>query len=224
MAEINNFSTPTRGHGGPGRHHNHPHSGTGTGQGHKRWGKWGYKQQFARNTKDMNAHVFQLNTKQRKKWQFQDTLDQMFVYAGATNYTQEIKHLKIIFTNLEEPKIDVPQLPSVQRLLTALEETVLAEETKQYIKDKQNVGTDIASLYAVTWGQCSRLMQHKLNSLKKYEDMDKPNDLVELWKQIKILGNKVEENTSVYKALNDKSPRLFTYKQKKRQNIGQSCT
>ena len=106
---------------------------------------------------------------QRRKGQFQDTVDQLFIYA-ATNYTKEIKHLKPMFTNLEKPNIGAPQpLGRRRATMTALEETVLTEEMKQYIKDKRNVNIALASLYAVTWGQCSRLLQHKLKALQCYE-------------------------------------------------------
>ena len=65
------------------------------------------------------------------------------------NYAKEIKHLKIIFMDLEEPTIDAPQPPSTRQTLSTLEETILAEETKQYIKDKRNINTAMASLYSV---------------------------------------------------------------------------
>ena len=99
----------------------------------------------------MNSQVFQLHTEQRRKGQFQDTIDQLLTYA-ATNYPKEIKHLKIIFTDLEEPTIEAPQPTSTRRALSSLEETILAEETKQYIKDKQNIDNTMASLYSVVWG------------------------------------------------------------------------
>ena len=166
----------------------------------------------------MNSQVFQLHTEQRKKGQFQDTINQLLTYA-ATNYAKEIKHLKIIFTDLEEPTIEAPQPPSTRRALSSLEETILAEETKQYIKDKRNLNTAMASLYSVVWGQCSRLMQHKLKALKNYQKMNTSNDLVQLLKEIKILGNKIEENTSIYEALHDAKTRLFLYKQKEDESL-----
>ena len=42
--------------------------------------------------------------------------------------------------------------------------------------------------------------------------MDTANDLVQLLKEIKILGNKIEENTSIYEALHDAKAKLFSYK------------
>ena len=55
-------------------------------------------------------------------------------------------------------------------------------------------------------------MQHKLKALKNYKKMDTANDLVQLLKEIKILGNKIEENTSIYEALHDAKAKLFSYK------------
>ena len=134
MSEADTRNTSSgRGRGGPGRHSQQ--SNGGPGRGNRRWSKQSRKQTFVGNTKEMNSQVFQIHTEQRKKGQFQDTMDQLLTYA-ATNYAKEIKHLKTIFTNLEEPMIEVPQPPSTRRALSSLEETILAEETKQYIKDK----------------------------------------------------------------------------------------
>ena len=108
--------------GRPGRHTQQ--SNSGPSRGHRRWSKHSQRQAFAGNTKDMKSQVFQIYTEQRKKGQFQDTMDQLLTYA-ATNYTKEIKHLKTIFTDLEEPTIEAQQPPSTRQALLSLEETIL---------------------------------------------------------------------------------------------------
>ena len=87
MSETTNNTPPMRGRGGPGRHGHRTHGGPG--RGHRRWGKQSKRQIFTGNTKGMNSQVFQLHTEQRKKGQFQDTMDQLLTYA-ATNYAKEI--------------------------------------------------------------------------------------------------------------------------------------
>ena len=47
----------------------------------------------------MNGQVFQLQLEQKKKGQFQETLDQLQIYASS-NYKKDIKHLKILFTDV----------------------------------------------------------------------------------------------------------------------------
>lgn len=62
-------------------------------------------------------------------------------------------------------------------------------------------------------------MQHKLKALKNYQKMDRSNDLVQLLKEIKFFSNKIEENTSIYKALHDAKTRLYLYKQKEDESL-----
>ena len=188
------------------------------GRGHKRWGKQGKKTTFTGNTVDMNGHVFQLSTERRKRGQFRDTLDQLLTHTGI-HHKQEIEYLKPMLKNLETPVINVPQPPSDRKSLTAAEEALLTEETKQYIKMKRNVTTAMASLYTVVWGQCSQLLQNKLTGLKSYEKMDLSNDVVKLLKEIKILGNKVEDKASEYEALFDAKRQLFRYQQKEDESL-----
>ena len=63
---------------------------------------------FIGKTKEMNGHVFQLQVEQKKKGQYQETLDQLRVYA-STVHKKEIKALKILFTQLKQPSIIKPE-------------------------------------------------------------------------------------------------------------------
>ena len=125
MSEADTNAPSGRGRGGPGRHSQGNNGGPG--RGHRRWGKQSQRQTFVGNTKEMNSQVFQIHTEQQKKGKLQDTMDQLLTYA-ATNYAKEIKHLKTIFTDLEEPTIEAPQPPSTRQALSSLEETILAEK------------------------------------------------------------------------------------------------
>ena len=57
---------------------------------------------FTSKTKEMNSQMFQLQVEQKCKGQYQETLDQLQVYASAT-YKRDIIALKVLFTELEQP-------------------------------------------------------------------------------------------------------------------------
>ena len=57
----------------------------------------------------MNEQVFQLQLEQKKKGQFQETLDQLQIYASL-NYKKDITHLKVLFTELQQPVVVKPEI------------------------------------------------------------------------------------------------------------------
>ena len=57
----------------------------------------------------MNGQIFQLQLEQKKKGQFQETLNQLQIYLSS-NYKKDIKHLKILFTALQQPVIIKPEI------------------------------------------------------------------------------------------------------------------
>ena len=70
--------------------------------------KWSRNRQnnanFTGKTREMNGQVFQLQLEQKKKGQFQETLNQLQIYSSS-NYKKDIKHLKILFTEFQRPVI-----------------------------------------------------------------------------------------------------------------------
>ena len=61
-------------------------------------------------TKEMHCQTFQLHVEQKKKGQFQETLDQLQVYVSSI-HKKEIKQLKPLFTQLNNPVITKPEPP-----------------------------------------------------------------------------------------------------------------
>ena len=101
--------------------------GRGSGYGQRNRGRT----TFTGNTKDMNGHVFQLHTEQQRRRQFQATLHQLQTFT-ALHHKKESKAMKVIFTNMEEPILPVPQLPAGKQPISKVEEALFAQETKQY--------------------------------------------------------------------------------------------
>ena len=154
------------------------------------------KSRFAGDTPDMLGHVFQVHSEQRTRGQFQDTLDQLRIYA-STNYKKEVKYMRKLFTDIETPIVPRPvRLPRTTRrkvrtgvttrgqrqssdtAVTSTEEegsddnieaAIYAEEVKTYVKEKRNLEAALASLFNIVRGQCSKLMKHRVMASEEYD-------------------------------------------------------
>ena len=184
-------------------------SGTRGGRGRQRWNPKSNKNTFNGKTREMNGNVFQLQVEQKRKGQYQETLDQLQVYA-ANMYRKDIKVLKVLFTDLEKPTI---LMPIPVKNPSTVEDILFKEEVKQYSKDKRSLESTLVSLYNVVWGQCSKLLQNKLKANPKYDDFNNSSDVVTLLKEVKLLSNKIEENASAYDALHKAKTKLYRYQQ-----------
>ena len=127
---------------------------------------------------------------------------------SASAYKNEVKYLKILFTQLEQPVIVKPEPPKGN-----IDDILYKEEVRQYIKEKRKLDTTLVSLYNVVWGQCSKLLKNKLKSNPKYSSFDDSCNVVSLLKEIKTLSNQLEENISSYDALHQAKAKFFQYQQ-----------
>jgi hypothetical protein len=142
---------------------------------------------FKGGTSGMNGHVFQLFSEQKNRSQFQDTVEQLKVYS-ATSYKDQVKHLQVLFSDLEEPQVAKPIYPQAvvdkdgnKKPIEQLDLDIYAEEVTQYVKAKRSFDNTIHSLFCVVWGQCSQLMQHKIRSIsefKRIEDVSAVHDRI----------------------------------------------
>ena len=57
-------------------------------------------------------------------------------------YKKEIKHLKILFTQLKQPLVTKAEMP---KDASAIDETLSQEEVRQYSKDKKSPETTVPS-------------------------------------------------------------------------------
>ena len=145
---------------------------------------------------------------QKKKGQFQETLDQPQIYSSS-NYKKDIKHLKVLFAE-RQPVIVKPEASDN---MTKGEQVMFAEQVRQYIKGSRSLDTSLASLYNIVWGQCSWLLQNKLKSSNRYTEFDNNCDVAGLLTEIKKQSSKLEENTSVYDAFHESKVKFYQYQQ-----------
>ena len=132
---------------------------------------------FKGETTDMNGNVFQTHAEQKKRGQFQDTMDALKVYSSTT-FRKDINHLTKLFTELKKPEVPRPPDPvtteqtddtgKTKQVITQFSQTVFQEQVKMWIKDESSLRATTQSLYNIVWGQCSKLMQNKLKAVKYF--------------------------------------------------------
>ena len=55
---------------------------------------------------------------------------------------------------------------------------IFAEEVKEYVKRTRTLKSNLATIFAVAWGQCSDAMKARVKTHSGYEEMSLANDCV----------------------------------------------
>jgi len=84
------------------------------------WPQMKTKNIFVGSTKDMNGHVFQTMAEQKKKNQFNETLEELKTFA-LQKYIKHIDHLTPLFTTLTQPALQKQVLKSSRKIIVTLE-------------------------------------------------------------------------------------------------------
>ena len=80
-----------------------------------------------------------------------------------------------------KPTIEILQRPTnAEALLNPALMDIYQLKLKEYIKDKKNLNVSMKSLWAVIWGQCTNLIQTKLEKKKDIEEIKQKGDIVTL--------------------------------------------
>lgn len=121
---------------------------------------------FKGETKEMNGNVFQTHSEQRKRGQYQDTMNALKVYS-STIYKKDIKYLNPLFNRLEQPDVPAPERSFItteeigkdgdiiiKETPTPFESAVYIKRIKTWIKATDTLDPTLRSLYNIVWGQC----------------------------------------------------------------------
>ena len=168
------------------------------------------------DTKDMNGHVFQIHSEQRKKNQFNDTMDALKTYASQ-KYVKHIDYLTPLFVDLSVPEIRRPvpvaknmvevTMPDGTKKEIADMDTVEEEEfrykAKAYAKESAAFKSTVRSLFNVIWGQCSQMMKRKLKGDENMKKVEKDGNAAELLKMIRGVSREIDMNASIYDAIDE---------------------
>lgn len=182
--------------------------------------KWDKKPQnpsrFIGASSKMLGYVFQANGEQFKRGQFKDTLDMLKIYASE-NYTKDVRKMESLFgDDIRTPVIQEPEEPKIRKGNTAItksQEKIYDAKIAAFVKEEKSMEDSLTALYNITWGQCSAMMQNRLESLLDYKIINKYADVATLLKEIRNISNELQVSANVYNALDEAKGKYYRYYQ-----------
>ena len=82
-----------------------------------------------------------------------------------------------------------------------------------YIKEERSLWSAVLALYNITWGQCSSMIQNRLELLIEYHKIRKDSNIADLLKEIRGVSNELEISVNAYDALDEEKRKYYTYSQ-----------
>ena len=166
---------------------------------------------FKGNTEEMCGHVFECYEEQDDRRQYAKTVETLDAYARKTlHYSADLAPLfaaTMIAPTIERPKNIVKDADAV----TAM---IFAEEAKEYVKRTRSLKSNLATIFAVAWGQCSESMKARVKTHDGYADFALENDCVWLLKQIRSVTLQFHDNKDSFMSLLDAQFGFLSCKQK----------
>jgi hypothetical protein len=162
----------------------------------------------------MNGRVFECFDKQSNRRQFNRTLEALEEYAKKT-----LKHLEdlapLFVEQITLPTLDEPDDPDPNATRTQM--LIWNKEVKEYVKRARQLRGNLATLYAVAWGQCSETMRAKVKSLEDYTERTGDNNCVWLLTQIRAVTLQFDSKRNSFLSLLDARTSFLTCKQGQQQ-------
>jgi hypothetical protein len=157
---------------------------------------------FKGNADGLKGIVFQCHGKNADKGQFLKTVGVLEEHINKTfTYPQDLasvcKSLKI------EPLVQPPNLSKEDYEQDMGKKMMWEMSMKTYMKRKDLLESSIRAIYAIVWGQCSPMMQSKLESLDDFDSKSTECDCVWLLKEIQGITHRFEGTRNIFISLDD---------------------
>ena len=166
---------------------------------------------FTGNTDGMSGHVFECFEEQDDRRQYGKTVEALDAYARKTlSYSADLAPL--FASNMAAKTIERPD--NIVEAADKLEEMIFAEEVKEYVKRTRTLKSNLATIFAVAWGQCSEAMKARVKTHNGYDAMALANDCVWLLKQIRSVTLQFHDNKDSFMSLLDAQFGFLSCKQK----------
>jgi hypothetical protein len=209
--------TTIAGRGRGGRHRNRQGRGPRTVQGAPKMNRSGFKG----STTEMNGNVFECYDEQYDRRQYTKTVEALESYVKKNlTFSEDLSNL--FAEEMKEPVITEPADPTADaKVPTKLQEMVYVEQVKGYVKRLTALQSNLGTVHAVIWGQCSEAMKAKIKSLKEYKAKTETNDCFWLLKQLKAVTLQFDEKRNVFVSLLEARTSLLTCKQLQGQTVSE---
>jgi hypothetical protein len=114
---------------------------------------------------------------------FTKTTKEVAEYVGQTYKYGSDNRLAV--ENLDKQILTLPSDPP--STATKTETRIWEKEVDEYVRKKSHLKENLIPLYSLIWGQCTNVMQARIEALKQHDKMSNTGDSIALLKAIKAL-------------------------------------
>jgi hypothetical protein len=173
---------------------------------------------FKGNTDGMNGNVFQCHGEHTDKQQFLKTVGVLDEHINKTfTYPQDVASICKTFaiSTLKQP----PNLTDDEYTKDRGKKMIWQESMKTFIKRTNYQESNARAIYAIVWGQCSHMMQSKVESLDDYTTKSEACDCSWILKEIQGITHRFEGTRNVFISLDDAWANYYAYQQGTQQTL-----
>ena len=166
----------------------------------------------------MKGNVFQCHGETTNKQQFLKTVGVLDEHINKTfSFPQDIASICRTFEviALTQP----PNLTKEEYDEDMGKRMIWTTSMKSYMKRTDLMESNLRGIYAIVWGQCSPMMQSKLESLDDYGKNSADCDCIWLLKQIQGITHRFEGTRNVFISLDDAWHNYYSYAQGPKQTL-----
>ena len=156
---------------------------------------------FKGNTEGMSGHVFECFEEQNDRRQYGKTVEALDAFARKTmQYAADLAPL--FAATMAVPQIKRPQSIPAEGA-DRLDEMIFQEEAKEYVRRVRTLDSNMATIFAVAWGQCSEAMKARVKTHTGYEEKALANDCMWLLQQIRSVTLQFHDTKDSWTSLLD---------------------
>jgi len=135
--------------------------------------------------------------------------------CAPENFAKDVRKIKSLFgDDIKTPEIKEPNESNPKagnKELTKTQKKIHYAKIPAFVKEEKSMEDSLTAMYNITWGQCSAIMQNRLESVTKYERINADADIAELSKEIRNISNEFQVSANIYDALDEVQRNYFSY-------------
>jgi hypothetical protein len=167
---------------------------------------------FEGDTDGMKNIVFQCHGENTDKQQFPKTVGVLEEHINKTfSYPQDVASVCRSFEIV--PLVQPEKLTKEEYNGDMGKKMMWETSMKMYMKRTDLMESNTRAIYAIVWGQCSPMMQSKLESLEDYNTKSIACDCVWLLQEIQGITHRFEGTRNVFISLDDAWSSYYAYRQ-----------
>jgi hypothetical protein len=167
----------------------------------------------------MKGNVFQCHVENTDKQQFLKSVGILGEHINKTfTYPQDIASVCKSFEIVELVQLKNLSKKEYEEDMV-LKKMIWETSMKTYMKRKDLLESNSRSIYTIVWGQCSPMVQSKVESFDEFEAKSGDCDCVWLLKEIQGITHRFEGTRNVFISLDDAWSSYYSYRQGNKQTL-----